>query len=47
MFWAIVRFTQGEFAAGEDEIEVSVTPLDELVRRSERVDLIKDPRGGG
>ena len=33
--------TQGEFAAGEDEIEVSVTPLDELVRRSERVDLIK------
>ena len=33
--------TQGEFAAGEDEIEVSVTPLDELVRRGERVDVIK------
>ena len=33
--------TQGEFAAGGDEIEVSVTPLDELVRRSERVDVIK------
>ena len=33
--------TQGEFAAGGDEIEVSVTPLDELVRRGERVDVIK------
>jgi FkbM family methyltransferase len=33
--------TQGKFAAGGDEIEVSVTPLDELVRPSERVDVIK------
>jgi FkbM family methyltransferase len=33
--------TRGEFAAGGDEIEVSVTPLDELVRPGQRVDLIK------
>ena len=33
--------TRGEFAADGDEIEVSVAPLDELVRPSERVDLIK------
>jgi len=32
--------TRGEFAAG-DEIEVSVTSLDELVRPGQRVDLIK------
>lgn len=33
--------TRGELAAGGDEIEVSVTPLDELVRPGQRVDLIK------
>ena len=33
--------TRGEFAADGDEIEVSVAPLDELVRPSQRVDLIK------
>ena len=33
--------TQGEFAAAANEIEVSVTPLDELVLRNERVDVIK------
>jgi FkbM family methyltransferase len=32
---------RGEFAADGDEIEVSVAPLDELVRPSQRVDLIK------
>ena len=33
--------SRGEFAADGDEIEVSVAPLDELVRPSERVDLVK------
>ena len=33
--------TRGEFEADGDEIEVSVAPLDELVRPSERVDLVK------
>jgi FkbM family methyltransferase len=33
--------TQGEFAPDGNEIEVSVTPLDELVQPGERVDLVK------